>query len=171
MPTITIPIQRFLFGNEYWRSHYAIDEMEIYCDLLENLQDRIDSLETRGRDEEVTLINVQAVISSYAIEIAMKSLWALDNPTECVPRTHDLCTIFDGLTEETVKSLKQLQLIRQVLEYMPAPFYSNRYSMEESDRDITVYRPVFLRSLNQILKSKLEQAGEALIKRPQAPTA
>ena len=106
MATISIPMERFLFGNEQWRSYRAINEVEIYCDLLKNLQDRIDSLVTRGKDEEVTLTNVQAVISSYAIEIAMKSLWALDNPAECVPHKHNLVIIFDGLQEDTVRSLK-----------------------------------------------------------------
>ena len=101
MSTISMPIERFLFGNEHWRSYRAINEIEIYCDILENLQNRIDSLETRYKDEEVTLTNVQAVISSYAFEIAMKSLWALDNPADPVPHTHCLPTIFDGLKEET----------------------------------------------------------------------
>ena len=78
MTIISVSFERFAFGNEHWRSYRAMDEIEIYCDLLENLQDRIDSLETRGKDEEVTLCNVQAVISSYAFEIAMKSLWALE---------------------------------------------------------------------------------------------
>ena len=111
-PHSTIPFERFLFGNENWRSHRAICEMEIYCDLLENLQDRIDSLETRGKDDEVALTNVQAVISSYAFEIALKSFWALDNPAECVPHSHEVTSIFDELKEETKKSLKQFQLTR-----------------------------------------------------------
>ena len=58
-----ISLEQFMFGNRHWRSYRAVDEIEVYCDLLENLQDRIDSLETRGKDEEVTLRNVQAVIS------------------------------------------------------------------------------------------------------------
>ena len=45
MATISIPMERFLFGNENWRSYRAIDEVEAYCGLLENLQERIDSLE------------------------------------------------------------------------------------------------------------------------------
>ena len=65
-------------GNENWRSYRAIDEIEIYCDLLENLQNRKDTLRTRSKDEDATLTNAQAGISSYALEIAMKSLWALD---------------------------------------------------------------------------------------------
>ena len=134
MSTISIPIERIVFGNEHWRSYRAIDEIEVYCDILGNLQTRIDSLETRYKDEEVTLTNVQAVINSYALEIAMKSLWALDNPANPVPHTHSLPTIFDGLKEETVTSLKRLPLTRQMLETLAAPFVSNRYSMESSSR-------------------------------------
>ena len=72
MATKVIPIGRVLFGNEHWRSYRAIDEVEVYCELLEDLQGKIDSLEIRGKDEEVTLINIQAVLSSYAFEIALK---------------------------------------------------------------------------------------------------
>ena len=108
MTIISVSFERFAFGNEHWRAYRAMDEIEIYCDLLENLQDRIDSLETRGKDEEVTLCNVQAVISSYAFEIAMKSLWALDNPSETVPPTHDLPTILDGLGSVHTNSAEML---------------------------------------------------------------
>ena len=80
MPVNAIPIERFMFGNEHWRSNRAIDEIEVYCDLLDILQERIEALQTRGKDEEVTLTNVKSVISSYAFEIGVKSLWALDNP-------------------------------------------------------------------------------------------
>ena len=171
MAIVSIPIERFLFGNEHWRSYRAMDEVAIYCDLIEDLQFRIDSLETRGKDEEVSLTNVQAVISSYALEIAMKSLWALDNPTESVPHKHNLVTIFDGLNAETVKSLKQLQLTRDVLGNWPTPFVSNRYSMEGSSRDLRVYQARFLRSLIELLRDKLEETREGLLKPPQAPTA
>ena len=166
MSFISIPIDRLLDGNEHWLSSRAIDEIEVYCDLLRNLQDRVDSLEIRGKDEEVTLINVQSVISSYAFEVAMKSLWALDNPTECVPHKHDLVIIFDGLKKETVKSLKQRQLTREVLEKWPEPFVSNRYSMESSSRDFTVYPTRLLKPLIQLLRDKLEGSREALLKPP-----
>ena len=56
MSTISLPIERFFFGNEHWRSNRAVDEIAVYCDLLNHLQDRIDTLETRCRDEEVTLL-------------------------------------------------------------------------------------------------------------------
>ena len=81
----SISFDRLLFGNEYWSSGDAIDEIEIYCELLDHLQDKIDALEIPGKGEEVTLINVQAVLSGYAIEIAMKSLWALDHPDGSIP--------------------------------------------------------------------------------------
>ena len=156
MATKVIPIERFFFGNEYWRSYRAIDEVEVYCDLLENLQGKIDSLEIRGKDEEVTLTNVQAVLSSHAFEIALKSLWALDNPTKRVRHTHKLSTIFSKLKEETVESLARLQFTGETLVGSPAPFQSNRYSMESRSRDITVYQTRFLRSVVQLLKERLE---------------
>ena len=161
MPTISVPIERFLFGNENWRSYRAVDEIGVYCDLLDILQARIDSLQTRGKDEEVTLVNVQAVISSYAVEIAIKSLWALDNSPATPPRGrdgHDLLIMFDGLKKETVDSLGQLQLTRKVLEDFPSPFPSNRYSMEASSRDVVVYEAGFLRSLAQLLQNRLDQS-------------
>ena len=162
----SIPLERLLLGNEYWHSYDAVDEIEIYCELLDHLQDKIDALETRGKDEEVTLSNVQAVISSYAIEIAMKSLWALDHPDTSVPHTHNLVKIFDGLKEETVKSLEGLQLARQVLQDMPTPFTSNRYSMEGNGRRISIYQTPFLREFAQLLKDKVEENREALLKSP-----
>ena len=158
MSFIEFSFERFMFGNAHWGSPCAGDEIKTYCDLLESLQDSIEALETRGKDEEATLTNVQAVMSSYALEIAMKSLWALDNPDKSVPHKHDLLIISDGLTEETRNSLDRLELTRKVLEVCPEPFYSNRYSMEYDDRKddegdkgrrYVVYRASLLRSLVQ----------------------
>ena len=171
MPTISVPTERFLFGNEHWRSYRAIDEIEVYCDLLESLDDRIGSLETRGKDEEVTLINVQAVISSYAFEIAIKSLWALDNSPKCVPHIHDLSTFLDGLRDETVQSLKQLQLTKDLLRNHRQPFVSNRFSMEKRSRDITVYPAGFLRFLIELLADKLEETRKRLLTHHEAGRA
>ena len=171
MATISISIEKFFFGNEHWRSDHAIDEIEIYCDLLENLQERIDSLETRGKAEEVALANVQAVISSYAFEIAMKSLWALDNPDECVPHEHKLTVIFEGLKEETVRSLKRLELTQAMLDSFPASFITNRYSMEKRNRTFTVYKAWFLRSLIPLIRDKIEETRKALLDPPHPPTA
>ncbi len=160
----SIPLERLLLGNEHWRSYDAVGEIEVYCELLDHLQDKIDALETRGKDEEVTLLNVQAVISSYAVEIAMKSLWALDHPDESVPHTHDLVKIFNGLKDETVKSLERLQWTRQELEEPREPFTSNRYSMEGDGKRMSVYRAPFLRDVAQLLRDKLEENRETLLK-------
>ena len=100
----------------------------------------------------------------------MKSLWALENSTECVPHEHNLAIIFDGLKEETVKSLKQLQLTREVIGNGPEPFVSNRYSMESSSSVVTVYPTRLLRPLIQMLRDKLEESRGALLKPPRAST-
>ena len=121
-------------------------------------------METRGRDEEVALLNVQAVINSYAIEIALKSFWALDHPGEPVRRTHNFLKIFDGLKDETKKSLGGLQLTRQELENTPELFISNRYSMERDRRVVILYRPLLLRKLAQILRDTLEDMDEEIRK-------
>ena len=164
-----IPMQWLLSGNEYWISDRAVNEIEMYCDLLDNLQEKVDALETRGKDEESALANAQSVLSSYALEIAMKSLWALDNSHKKVPHKHDLSIIFNGLKEETVKSLERLQLTREVLELSPKPFYSNRYSMEDSIKSFTVYPTRLLRPLNQLLRDKLEElSGPGVLDRIRA---
>ena len=38
----SISFDRLLFGHEYWISGDAIDEIEIYCELLDHLQDKSD---------------------------------------------------------------------------------------------------------------------------------
>ncbi len=169
MSFISISDDRLFEGNEYWRSSRAIDELEVYCDLLEIIQGRRESLSARGRDEEAILTNVQAVISSYAIEIAIKSLWALENSSEPVPHSHNLLMIFDDLQEDTANSLKQFGLTRVLLERWPKPFLSNRYSMESNNNVITVYPTRLLRPFIQLLRDKLEESKEALLKPPTAP--
>ena len=168
MTTTSIPFAWLFWRNEHWRSYRATNEIEIYCDLLDNLQDRIDSLEIRGKEEEVTLCNVQAVISSYAFEIAMKSLWALDNPADSVPHKHNLVLIFNGLSDETVESLKRLQVTREGIKEWPEPFVKNRYSMENADREFTVYPSRMLRPLIELIGEKVEESREALLKPPRA---
>lgn len=164
----SLSLEHFLYGHDYWRTHRAISEIEIYCVLLENVQDRINSLDTPGREEEAALKNVQAVMSSYALEVALKSFWALDHPTERIPHTHDLARIFggyvskkenfEGFKEETKTSLAQYNLVSELFDRFPEPFYTNRYSMEGSGRDIVSYPVDFLRSLNVALKQKLEES-------------
>ena len=151
-----IPIKRLLFGNENWRSDKAIDEIGVYCDLLEDLEARVESLETRGKDEEVTLVNVQSVISSYAVEIAIKSFWALDNSPKCVPHIHNLAKLYDELTADTKESLKPLGFSADDAWEIPSPFVVNRYSMEHSKRTFSVYSASLLRKLIPILRDKIE---------------
>ncbi len=151
-------LEHFMHGHDYWRTHRAISEIEIYCVLLENVQNRIDSLDTREREEEIALNNVRAVMSSYALEVALKSFWALDHPTEDVPHIHNLARIFQGLKEETKKLLVQYDVDSELFDGFASPFYTNRYSMEGSGRDIVTYPVDFLRSLNAVLKEKLEES-------------
>ena len=161
-----------LYAYDPWHPYHAVNELEVYCELLEHLQDKIDCLEERGEGGKIALINVQAVLSSYAFEIAMKSLWSLDNPGEPICRTHDIVKIFDDLREETQKSLEELQLTRQLLKRTPKPFVSNRYSMENKNteddkytkehesRKVTLYYPPLLRGLRQLLRDTLEDMNE-----------
>ena len=162
MGIIPIPVERLIFGNEHWRSYRAIQEMEIYCDLLEVLQERHDSLETRGKSEEAALANVEAVISSYAFELGMKSLWALDNSPSRVPHKHDLLSPFNELKAETKESLRLLELTENEFAICPKPFFSNRYSMEEGDRTIFVYPPQLLRSLAKLVQERLEETRKTV---------
>ncbi len=162
--------KRSFSKEDPWHPHHAINEIEVYSDLLDHLQDRIDCLKPRDGNERVALINVQAVLSSYAFEIAMKSLWALDHLYESVPHEHSVVKIFNGLKDETKKSLEEFQLTRQVLEGTPKPFVTNRYSMEheicstiqdgyymERDRrSVTLYSQLLLRKLAQILRDKVK---------------
>ena len=95
----------------------------------------------------------------------MKSLWALDNSDKCVPHKHDLPLFFDGLEEETVKALKQLQVTREILEVEPEPFMSNRYSMEDRNRTISVFTFQTLRALTQLLRDKGAESRKSLFRR------
>ena len=167
MSTKEFSFERLMFGNSHWSSPAAIDEIEILCDLVDGLQCRIDSLETRGKDEEISLLRVQSLNSSYAFEIAMKSLWAIDNP-EDEPKTHghNLLDLFEGLKQETKDSLKQLKIRRSVLQKWPEPFASNRYSMERGDKEFTCYRPGFLRAVMDLLRDKLEESRRTLMTSP-----
>ena len=164
MPIVSIPIERLMFGHDYWRSNRAFREIEVYCDLLAILEQRIIGLKNRGGEEEATLRNVEAVNSSYALEIGMKSLWALDNPDGVVKELgHDLAKLYDGLKTDTVEALKQLGLTKQDLGTFSKPFESNRYSMEKGGKDIAVYDAGFLWQLAQLLKDKLDQSRKELI--------
>ena len=170
MTATSMSLEKLFFVNEDWHSTYAIDEIEIYCGLLEHLQKKIDSLERGARNQKSALINVQSVTSSYALELAMKSLWALDNPDKQVPHTHNLVEIFNGLKAETVKALERYELSLEGLKKTPEPFSSNRYSMESGrvEGRITVYKTPFLRALTQLLRDKLVDSRATLLESPQS---
>ena len=163
--TVTItPGERILFGNEHWRSHRAISEIEVYCDLIDNLQKRIEALPTRGKEEQVTLTNVQTVLSSYAFEIGVKSLWALDHPADSVPHTHDLLGLYDGLSEDSIDLLDRLRMTKEAFVHWREPFVNSRYSMESGSRDVAVYQTEFLRAFAKLLKDKLEKTKKKVIR-------
>ena len=161
----SISVKKFFVGNEYWDTSTAIDEIKVYCILIDHLDDKIDLLENRDKFEKSAMINVQAVISSYAIELAMKSLCALDNPDNNVPHQHDLTKILEKLNTDTVKSLERLHLSHEELKSFPDPFVSNRYLMEydKIDSSIVVYPPPLLRELTQMLEDKLQDAWRAIL--------
>ena len=104
MPTMGFPLERLVLGNEHWSTPGAIDEIEIYCDLLDNLQEKVDALETRRKVEEATLRNAQAFVSSYAFEVAMKSLWTLEHSEKKVSHNHNMLKAFDQLEQATKNS-------------------------------------------------------------------
>ena len=167
----SIPVERILFGNEHWRSHRATEEIKVYCNLLDDLQERIDALHQRGTAEESAYVNAKAVISSYALEIGIKSLWALDNPDEKVKQTHNLLWFFGGLNNDTEESLKRIGLTEEVFQkeepfpQFDKPFQQNRYSMESGNRYMVVYETDFLRNLANLVGDKLQlSSGEAALR-------
>ena len=170
--SVSIPIERFLFGHDYWRTDQAIDEMMIYSDLTAQLACRIEALTTRGKDEEVTLRNVQAVLSAYALEIGMKSLWAMDNPDKRMRKTHNLMDIYKGLQSDSVAALHDLGLTEEVVERFPRPFKTNRYSMEHDEIEIVVPKASFLEQLAEVLRETLEKRrADALSPKPESSGA
>lgn len=164
MSRIMISTERLMNGHEDWRTYIAVEEVEAYCDLLDIVEARIDALPKRGGNEEVTLRNVEAVISSYALEIGMKSLWALDNPDGVVKELgHDLAKLYDGLKPDTRESMKGLGLSKEDLKEFPKPFETNRYSMEKDRKSFVYYETSFLRPVAQLLRDELKQSREALM--------
>ena len=136
MKIVSFPLERLFHGNENWLSNRAIGEVIIYCDLVETLQERIETLETRGKSEEASLGNVQAVISSYAFEIAMKSLWALDNSPECVKHTHNLLELYDELKHDTKNALSKIGLTRNDLVRSPNLFSATDIQWKSQPRTL-----------------------------------
>ena len=153
---ISIPFDQLVFGNPHWDAPQAIDEIMVYSDLIAHLDRQRESLNTRHENEEVTLINVQSVLMAYALEIAMKSLWAMDNPVDCMCHTHDLLYFYKGLQSDTVTSLQDLGLTEDRLKGYPSPFVTNRYSMEYEVPEQYEKRKVIVKGI--LLKTTWELA-------------
>ncbi|MYE40258.1 MAG: hypothetical protein F4X27_08535 [Chloroflexi bacterium] len=140
--------------------------------MIDDLQNKLDLLRD-GRREGAAMVSVQAVISSYALEIGLKSLWALDNAPKSaersgdkVPHIHYLLTIFGGLSEETKEKLEEIGLTRSALEEFPKPFFSNRYSMESRSNSLVSYDSGFLRKLGQLLEETLDLRRKEMLLPP-----
>ena len=103
MSVISIPIEKFLSKKEHWWSYHTIDETGDYCDFLDRIQDRINSLQVPDK-EEATLVKVLAIICPNAFVNAMNSIWALDTPPKTGPHNQDLLARFNELREETKES-------------------------------------------------------------------
>ena len=73
---------------------HILPYIEVYCDQARSP----DKIDTRHAAREIALLRV---ISSYAFEIAMKSLWALD--PKKVPKKHDLLKLLNGLKPKQLK--------------------------------------------------------------------
>ena len=160
--------------NESWSTTNAIEQIEVYCEVLEHLEM---SDKSNSKSDRYARLNVRAVNSSYAFEIAMKSFWALDNPENEMTRTHKLLKIINGLREDTLESLKQIGVTREsICNGLKEPFIFNRYSMErreiESCDSITSYSPLmfcapytsqFLRDVNETLKKMLAKRRDEVL--------
>lgn len=101
-PVLGLP-RRLIDVNENWSTTNAIEQIEVYCEVLEHLEI---SDKSSSKDDRDARSNVRAVNSSYAFEIAMKSFWALDNPEDKMIYTHKLLEILNGLRKDTLESLK-----------------------------------------------------------------
>ena len=141
-----------------WGVVYAIDEIEAYSDLLDDWHKEQNSAEI-SKNKRTGLISTQAIMSSYALEIAIKSFVALDNPDKGIPTTHNLLKLYDELEDDTKELLKQVEITRQKLKDNPEPFVSNRYSMEiDNHCRWVVYSTRQLRGLASLLRDRLPYA-------------
>ncbi len=143
-----------------WCSLQAISELQGYCDLVSEWEKEIESTEV-CKDRKCALIDTTAIMSSYALEIAIKSFVSMDSSHAKVECTHDLLKLYDNkdMTEDTRGLLKQAGITRQFLENNRAPFIENRYSMDNNaSGKLVTYRASSLRKLVQLLNDKLPEA-------------
>ena len=164
---ISIPFDQLVFGNPHWDTPKAIDELTVYSYLIDHLDHQIELLNIRHENEEVTLINVQSMLMAYALEIAIKSLWAMDNPDKCMRHNHDLLGFYRGLQSDTVTSLQDLGLTEDSLKRFPRPFETNRYSMEYTtpekyEKELVRVKASFLKQLGKLLRETLKKRREDL---------
>ena len=167
---ISIPFDQVVFGNPHWNTPLAIDEIMVYSDLITHLDRQRELLNIHHENEEVALFNVQSVLMAYALEIAIKSLWAMDNPDKRMCHTHNLLCFYKSLQFDTVTSLQDIGLTEdslKTLKKFPRPFETNRYSMEYETPEQYEKKPVrvkasFLKQLGKLLRETLEKRRENL---------
>ncbi len=154
--------------NENWSTTNAIEQIEVYCEVLEHLEI---SDKSSSKDDRHARFNVRAVNSSYAFEIAMKSFWALDNPEDKMIYTHKLLEILNGLRKDTLESLKQIGVTRKsIFRDLKEPFVFNRYSMEGSGiKFCAPYTSQFLRDVNETLKKMLAKRVDEVLDESRMP--
>ena len=112
-----------------WCSLQAISELQGYCDLVSEWEKEIESTEV-CKDRKCALIDTTAIMSSYALEIAIKSLFPMDKFT-CGSRVYtNLLKLYDNKDMKKIQDFKQAGITRQFLENNRAPFIEKLGSMD-----------------------------------------
>lgn len=140
-----------------WNVPSAITELEGYVTLITEWRKEERSPKiSDGRKS--ALFKTRALISGYAVEVAFKTLFVIDNPDKGLEGTHKLLDLYDGLRKETKESLGKTDIHRFYIEVHPQPFFDNRYFMEgERGKKILIHHPKELISLIQIIKERYKQ--------------
>ena len=140
-----------------WNVSLAIAELEGYAILIAEWRKEESSPNTSDNKKRA-LFKTRALISGYAVEVAFKTLFVLDNPGEGFEATHNLLDLHDGLGEETKESLDKADVRREHIEVYPQPFLDNRYFMEGKEgRPILIHQPRELTSIIHIIKERCKQ--------------
>ena len=112
-----------------WNVFIAIDEIESFADLINEWEKEISEID-RCNQKRFGLIDTQEIISSYAFEVAIKTLVWMDNPYKGFAPIHNLPELYKELKEDTKAGLEQIGITHQELKKNPMPVTSSRYSME-----------------------------------------
>lgn len=112
-----------------WNVFVAINEVQAFSDLIDEWGEETGRREG-CKQRRSGLISTQAIMSSYAFEIAIKTLVWIDNPHEGVEATHDLLKLYRELKEDTKARLEKIGVTYQSLSKDHSPFVKNRYPME-----------------------------------------